>query len=104
MLATLLLHHWLKCVSFCVRQSDAWSLLDARHGYKHMDKTRPSQSTLMYFLQKSVVKRRLSRDPRVFLAASPVYHASRMTESGTKHVPFLIVHGDRDCIVPIQES
>ena len=77
---------------------------DRRFGIKHPDSMRRTHSGLLYLLQKSVVKRRLSKEPDVFLQASPIYHAEQLVARGETCVPFLAIHGDRDVLVPPKES
>lgn len=69
--------------------------------YGAMDFTRDYgnyRNTGQDFIEATIVKKRRSDDPEAFERASPLYriHASAP--------PFLIIHGDRDSLVPIEEG
>lgn len=57
---------------------------------------------MISFLQKYVLKQRMEHVPQTFLEASPLYHCRR--HPAQPCIPFLLVHGTRDNVVPVQES
>jgi acetyl esterase/lipase len=54
----------------------------------------------MYFLERVVVQDWARRRPDVFKAASPIWREADMPEAA----PFLIVHGDRDSLIPVEQA
>ena len=76
-----------------------WTAWDRHHGKRHADATKPAM--LISFLQKFIVKRRFDEERGVYADASPAHHARAGRGRG---VPFLVVHGDRDILVPCRES
>ena len=53
---------------------------------------------LMTLLEKSVLKKRQDQDPEAYEAASPLFRISHAAP------PFLIIHGDKDTLVPVAEA
>jgi acetyl esterase/lipase len=66
--------------------------------YDWQDRTTVQRARFMEFLERVVVKRSQARHPEVFDAASPV---SRVH---TAAPPFLVVHGSRDSLIPVDEA
>jgi acetyl esterase/lipase len=66
--------------------------------YDWEDRSTPERARFMDFLERVVVKRRQSSKPAVFRDASPVarVHADAP--------PFLVIHGARDVIIPVDEA
>ncbi len=73
-----------------------WVEWDRYNGKRHPDPTKPA--IIVKFLQKYIFKRQFEEHRHVYERASPVHHAHH---SGGKHVQFLVVHGDRDILVPV---
>ncbi|MDG4664499.1 alpha/beta hydrolase [Mycobacterium sp. 236(2023)] len=66
--------------------------------YDWEDRSTPERARFMDFLERVVVKREQSRRPGVFQAASPM---ARVNPSAP---PFLVLHGDKDVIIPVGEA
>lgn len=66
--------------------------------YDWEDRSTAERARFMEFLERVVVKRRQERKPTVFRDASPVarVHADAP--------PFLVLHGSRDMIIPVNEA
>jgi acetyl esterase/lipase len=66
--------------------------------YDWQDRSTVQRARFMQFLERVVVKRSQDRHPEVFRAASPV---DRVHEAAP---PFLVVHGSRDSLIPVDEA
>jgi acetyl esterase/lipase len=66
--------------------------------YDWQDRSTPTRKNFQSFLERVVVRRSQSRHPEVFEAASPI---ARVHEDAP---PFLLVHGERDTIIPVAEA
>ena len=66
--------------------------------YDWHDRSTVQRARFMEFLERVVVKRSQVRHPEVFEAASPV---DRIHEAAP---PFLVVHGSRDSLIPVDEA
>ncbi len=66
--------------------------------YDWQDRSTVQRARFMEFLERVVVKRSQARHPKVFGAASPV---DRIHEAAP---PFLVVHGSRDSLIPVDEA
>ena len=80
-------------------QHDQWKAHDGYHGKRHKDPEHYSLFT--HFLHKSIMPgKRIENDRHHFLDASPLHHV----KSRSHTVPFLVIHGTSDIVVPIAES
>ena len=81
---------------------DADTSVDAVVGiygrYDWEDRSTPSRRNFQEFLERVVVRRKQSRHPETFAAASPMgrIHAGAP--------PFLLIHGEHDTIIPVGEA
>jgi acetyl esterase/lipase len=66
--------------------------------YDWEDRSTPERARFMDFLERVVVKRLQSRKPAVFRDASPVARVQ------AEAPPFLVIHGDSDVIIPVDET
>jgi acetyl esterase/lipase len=66
--------------------------------YDWQDRSTLQRARFMEFLERIVVKRPQIRHPEVFDAASPV---NRVHEGAP---PFLVIHGSRDSLIPVNEA
>ena len=66
--------------------------------YDWQDRTTAQRANFMRFLERVVVKRSQVRHPEVFRAASPVDRVHSLAP------PFLVVHGSRDSLIPVDEA
>src|SRR6478736_8609894 len=66
--------------------------------YDWHDRSTPERDRFLEFLERVVVQRSQTRRPEVFRAASPM---ERVHSSAP---PFLVVHGSRDSLIPIDEA
>jgi dipeptidyl aminopeptidase/acylaminoacyl peptidase len=66
--------------------------------YDWEDRSTPERARFMDFLERVVVKRPQWRNPEVFRDASPVARVQ------AEAPPFLVIHGDHDGIIPVQEA
>ncbi len=66
--------------------------------YDWQDRSTPTRQNFQGFLERVVVRRSQSRHPEIFAAASPM---ARIHEDAP---PFLIIHGERDTIIPVGEA
>ncbi|MGO4443490.1 alpha/beta hydrolase [Mycobacterium sp. 2YAF39] len=66
--------------------------------YDWEDRSTPERARFMDFLERVVVKRPQRRKPEVFRDASPVARVHAQAP------PFLVIHGDRDGIIPVGEA
>jgi acetyl esterase/lipase len=82
--------------------SDADTSVDAvvsMYGlYDWQDRSTAQRARFMGFLERVIVKRTQDRHPEVFAAASPV---DRVHEAAP---PFLVIHGSRDSLIPVDEA
>lgn len=78
-------------------QHSQWLDFDEFHGHRPTD---DKPAILIQFLQHSVFGKKLEHHRDEFLQASPLHHAKQKQHD----VPFLIVHGTRDVIVPVTEA
>ena len=81
---------------------DADTSVDAVVGiygrYDWEDRSTPSRANFQGFLERVVVRRKQSRNPEIFAAASPIgrIHAGAP--------PFHLIHGEQDTIIPVEEA
>jgi acetyl esterase/lipase len=81
---------------------DADTSVDAVVGiygrYDWQDRSTAARKNFQGFLERVVVGRRQSRHPEVFAAASPMARIHRDAP------PFLVIHGEQDTIIPVDEA
>jgi acetyl esterase/lipase len=81
---------------------DADTTVDAVVGlygrYDWEDQSTPDRQRFVEFLESVVVKRRISRHPAVYRAASPI---ARIHSDAP---PFLVVHGTADGLIPVWQA
>jgi acetyl esterase/lipase len=81
---------------------DADTTVDAVVGiygrYDWEDRSTPTRANFQSFLERVVVRRSQFRHPELFAAASPL---ARIHENAP---PFLLVHGEQDTIIPVDEA
>lgn len=66
--------------------------------YDWEDRSTPTRRNFQSFLERVVVRRSQSRHPEVFEAASP------MARVHPGAPPFLLIHGEHDAIIPVDEA
>jgi acetyl esterase/lipase len=66
--------------------------------YDWQDRSTAARRSFTDFLERVVVQRKQSRHPEIFEAASPI---NRIHPSAP---PFLLIHGDHDSIIPVDEA
>ncbi len=66
--------------------------------YDWEDRSTPERDRFVEFLERVVVKRRIARHPEVFRAASPMARVHRNAP------PFLVIHGSRDSVIPVEQA
>jgi acetyl esterase/lipase len=66
--------------------------------YDWEDRSTPERDRFMDFLERIVVKKRISRHPEVFRKASPL---ARVRPDAP---PFLVVHGSADTVIPVAQA
>ena len=66
--------------------------------YDWEDRSTPERQQFVDFLERVVVKRRISRHPDVFRNASPI---ARIHPDAP---PFLVIHGSRDRVIPVEQA
>ena len=66
--------------------------------YDWEDRSSPARENFQGFLERVVVRRKQSRHPEIFSAASPM---ARLHENAP---PFLLIHGEQDTIIPVAEA
>ena len=66
--------------------------------YDWQDRSTVQRARFMEFLERVIVKRSQARHPEVFSAASPVDRVHACAP------PFLVVHGNRDSLIPVGEA
>jgi acetyl esterase/lipase len=81
---------------------DADTTVDAVVGiygrYDWEDRSTPTRRNFQGFLERVVVRRSQLRHPEIFAAASPM---ARIHEDAP---PFLLIHGEQDTIIPVDEA
>jgi acetyl esterase/lipase len=81
---------------------DADTTVDAVVGiygrYDWQGRSNATHRSFQDFLERVVVQRRASRHPEVFAAASPL---ARLHQDAP---PFLVIHGEQDAIIPVEEA
>jgi acetyl esterase/lipase len=81
---------------------DADTSVDAVVGiygrYDWEDRSTRTRASFQDFLERVVVRRKQSRHPEIFTAASPM---ARIHEGAP---PFLLMHGELDSIIPVREA
>jgi acetyl esterase/lipase len=66
--------------------------------YDWQDRSTAARNNFQNFLERVVVGRKQSRHPEVYAAASPI---ARIHEEAP---PFLLIHGEQDTIIPVDEA
>jgi acetyl esterase/lipase len=66
--------------------------------YDWEDRSTPERVRFMDFLERVVVKRRIDRHPDVFRDASPIARVHRNAP------PFLVIHGSKDSVIPVEQA
>src|ERR1700756_3457307 len=66
--------------------------------YDWEDRSTPERDRFVDFLERVVVKRRIDRHPEVFRNASPIARVHRNAP------PFLVIHGGKDIIIPVEQA
>jgi acetyl esterase/lipase len=66
--------------------------------YDWEDRSTPERDQFVDFLERVVVKRRIDRHPEVFRDASPIARVHRNAP------PFLVIHGGKDIIIPVEQA
>lgn len=66
--------------------------------YDWQDRSTPERVRFVDFLERVVVKRRITRHPHVFRDASPIARVH------TNAPPFLVIHGSRDGVIPVAQA
>ncbi|TPG28230.1 alpha/beta hydrolase [Mycolicibacterium hodleri] len=81
---------------------DADTSVDAVVGiygrYDWEDRSTPTRRNFQGFLERVVVRRSQSRHPEIYAAASP------MARIHADAPPFLLIHGEHDAIIPVDEA
>lgn len=66
--------------------------------YDWQDQSTPTRRSFTSFLERVVVRRSQNRHPEIYEAASPI---KRIHDQAP---PFLLIHGDHDSIIPVDEA
>ncbi|OSC41972.1 alpha/beta hydrolase [Mycobacterium decipiens] len=66
--------------------------------YDWEDRSTPERVRFVDFLERVVVKRTIDRHPEVFRDASPIARVHRNAP------PFLVIHGSRDNVIPVEQA
>ena len=66
--------------------------------YDWEDRSTAERARFMDFLERVVVKRRMSRHPEIFRKASPIARVH------PKAPPFLVIHGTGDSVIPVAQA
>ncbi len=66
--------------------------------YDWEDRSTPERVRFVDFLERVVVKRKIARHPEVFRDASPIARVHRNAP------PFLVIHGSRDSVIPVEQA
>jgi acetyl esterase/lipase len=66
--------------------------------YDWEDRSTPERDRFVDFLERVVVKRTIDRHPEVFRDASPTARVHRNSP------PFLVIHGSKDNVIPVEQA
>lgn len=66
--------------------------------YDWQDRSTPERVQFVDFLERVVVGRSIRRDPELYRRASPIARMHR------KAPPFLVIHGSRDTVIPVEQA
>jgi acetyl esterase/lipase len=66
--------------------------------YDWEDRSTIERDRFVDFLERVVVKRRISRHPEIFRDASPIARVHRNAP------PFLVIHGSKDSVIPVAQA
>lgn len=66
--------------------------------YDWEDRSTLERERFVEFLERVVVKRRIARHPEVFRDASPIARVHRNAP------PFLVIHGSKDSVIPVEQA
>jgi acetyl esterase/lipase len=66
--------------------------------YDWEDRSTPERDRFVDFLERVVVKRTIARHPDVFRDASPIARVHRNAP------PFLVIHGSKDTVIPVEQA
>jgi acetyl esterase/lipase len=66
--------------------------------YDWEDRSTPERVRFVDFLERVVVRRKISKHPEVFRSASPI---ARIHKSAP---PFLVIHGTGDSVIPVEQA
>lgn len=66
--------------------------------YDWEDRSTPERDRFVDFLERVVVKRKIARHPEVFRDASPMARVHRNAP------PFLVIHGSKDSVIPVEQA
>jgi acetyl esterase/lipase len=66
--------------------------------YDWEDRSTAERARFMDFLERVVVKRKMSRHPEIFRKASPIARVH------PKAPPFLVIHGTGDSVIPVEQA
>jgi acetyl esterase/lipase len=66
--------------------------------YDWEDRSTPERVRFVDFLQRVVVKKTIARHPEVFRDASPIARVHRNAP------PFLVIHGSKDSVIPVEQA
>jgi acetyl esterase/lipase len=66
--------------------------------YDWEDRSTPERVRFVDFLERVVVNKRIARHPDVFRKASPIARVHR------KAPPFLVIHGSKDRVIPVEQA
>jgi acetyl esterase/lipase len=66
--------------------------------YGVYDFTNQRDSLMRSFLEKYVMPKKSLANPDSFRSASPIFRINNL------HLPMFVIHGDKDCVVPVQQA
>lgn len=66
--------------------------------YDWADRSTPERVRFVDFLERVVVQKSIARHPEVFRDASPIHRVNRNAP------PFLVIHGSRDRVIPVEQA
>ena len=66
--------------------------------YDVKDRSTPERDRFVNFLEGVVVKKSIARHPDVFRHASPIARVHRNAP------PFLVIHGSKDSVIPVEQA
>lgn len=66
--------------------------------YDWEDRSTPERDRFVDFLERVVVRKRMDRHPELFRDASPMARVHRNAP------PFLVIHGSRDSVIPVEQA